>query len=1038
VKKYSTPMVLKAAVAPAALCVAMLSTAAFAQGAPAEDASAEDTIIVTGSRIASPQAESNAPLQVLGAVEIDQSGVSNVQDLLLKNPAFGTPALSRTNSAFLTSGTGVATVDLRDLGSDRTLVLVNGRRVVSSLSGSSTVDLNVIPTQFLERIDVLTGGASSLYGSDALAGVVNFVYKRDFQGLEGNAQYGLTERGDDIRYQANLTMGANFDDGRGNIMVHLGYSNERGLLSRQRRNTYLDDSDGAALSGDLADYGTSVSPFLSGFAPQGSFTVGQRFNGDGDPIGSLYTFTYGPTGLLQPCFSSNGAGCVSAKPAIVDNPDTPDVNEASPAVGNIGTGTGPNGFNRQYYRTLAVPVQRYNFAAVGHYDVTDNITMFFEGTYNKTRSSRIIEPFALASDGTTGVYPSSGKMPIENYIIAPNGTTTIAVNPIVPTEILNLANDSDGDGLRDIGFSRRMTEFGPRSGQTTRDFLRFVVGFEGTLGDKFNWDLSYNYGQVTENQVSNGQVNVVNFRNALAAMVDVNDVNGNGLTTDVICVSAEARANGCVPVNIFGEGKIDQKAVEYIAAQQSLQNSIKQQVIQGNISGSLFELPAGPLGIAAGFEYRKEESVEDNDALTNQGLNGGNKLPDTRGQFDVVEAYAEVKVPILADKPFFRLLEVGGAFRAADYSTIGTIYSYNVQGTWQPIEDLRLRATWARAVRAPNIGELFSGLSQTFPSGLQDPCDGIGATGGGALGDNCRAAAGVSANIAANGGAFTITQSDRQGISGFDGGNPNLKEEKSESWTVGAVLNPRSFDALRNLTLTVDYYNIKIDKVISTVGRGTILDQCYNQGNTALCDLIIRRPGATATNSAGSIEFINDFAVNAAKLETQGVDVTVNWFTPVNLFETEGRVNFNLAYTHLLQNDYTPLAGATVDRADGEIGTATDRFTGTLGYSNDKFKWSFTGTYISRSYEDDVSWCSGFGDGSPRCVSVPAEFYLDTQVAFTPVEKFEFYLGVDNLLDNKAPNLLSNTTFNTTGADTAADVYDIFGRRYYAGVRFKF
>ena len=1006
---------LKLGAAPFVMSVALVSAPAFAQDA-ADETAAEDVIVVTGSRIASPQAETNAPLQVVGAADIDQSGVTNVQELLLKNPAFGTPALSRTNSAFLTSGTGVATVDLRNLGSNRTLVLVNGRRVVSSLSGSSTVDLNVIPTQFLERVDVLTGGASSLYGSDAVAGVVNFVYKRDFQGLEGNAQYGVTEKGDDIRYQANLTMGANFDDGRGNIMVHLGYSNEKGLLSRQRKNTFTDDLDASGyVTGDLADYGTSAEPFFSSFSEQGSFTAGD------------YTFTYSPTGVLQPCFTGNGPTCNSE---VLDD-------DGTVLVPGIGTGVGPNGFNRQFYRTLAVPVKRYTVAAVGHYDVTDNISMFFEGTYNKTQSSRIIEPFALASDGSTGVYPSSGVMPIENYIIAPDGTTSIRVNPIVPGAIAAQAVDSDGDGLRDIGFARRLTEFGTRNGQTTRDFLRFVVGFEGTLGEKFNWDLSYNYGQVTENQVSNGQVNVVNFRNALASMTDVDDVNGNGLTTDVICVDAEARANGCVPINIFGKGAITPEAIEYIAAQQSLQTDIKQQVVQGNISGSLFELPAGPLGVAAGFEYRKEESVEDNDALTNQGLNAGNKLPDTRGQFDVIEAYAEVKVPILADKPFFKLLEVGGAFRVADYSTVGTIYSYNVQGTWQPIDDLRFRATWARAVRAPNIGELYSGLSQTFPSGLQDPCLGVGATGGGALGDNCRADAGVAANIADN-GTFTLTQPDLQGISGFNGGNPNLNEEKADSWTVGAVINPRSIDALRNLTLTVDYYNIKIENIIATVGRGTILDQCYNESNADLCELVIRRPTDTATNSAGSIEFINDFAVNAAKQETQGLDVTVNWFTPVNFFQTDARLNFNLSYTHLFQDDYTPLAGATVDRADGEIGSAADRFTGTLGYSSDKFKWSFTGTYIGRSYEDDVSWCSAFGDGSPRCVSVPAEFYLDTQMSFMPQEKFEVYFGIDNLLDNDAPNILSGTTFNITGSDTAADVYDIFGRRYYAGVRFHF
>ncbi|WP_395390715.1 TonB-dependent receptor [Novosphingobium sp. BL-8A] len=982
----------------------LCSTQAYAQDAGASKPDAEEgpAIVVTGSRIASPIAESNAPLQIVDSARIAQSGVTNIQDLLLKNPAFGTPTFSRTNSAFLTSGTGVASIDLRDLGSARTLVLVNGRRVVASVPGSSTVDLNVIPTQFLERVDVLTGGASSLYGSDAVAGVVNFVYKKDFQGLEGDAQYGITEHGDSPRYQANLTMGSNFDDGRGNIMVNFGYSNEKGLLSRQRKGTQVDNLDTSIyVTGDIADYGKPYAPAYSSYPEQGRFVVGL------DPATKApYNFTYGPDGALQSCSTTSGLTCSSS----------------------LGDGTGPNGFNRQQYRTLAVPVQRYTLAAVGHYDVSDDISFFFEGTYNKTQSSRIIEPFALSSDTSTGVYPATGRMPLENYVIGANGVGVLTPNPLVPAEILAAATDTDGDGLRDMGFARRLSEFGNRTGKTTRDFLRFVVGFEGTILDKFNWDLSYNYGQVTENQTSNGQVNINNFRNALAAMTDAD---GN-----VVCIDAEARANGCVPVNIFGKGSISQEAIQYIAAQQSLQTNIKQQVVQGNVSGSLFDLPAGPLGIAVGFEYRKESSSEDNDALTNQGLNGGNQLPDTYGQFDVIEGYAEVKAPILKDQPFAKLLEIGGALRTANYSTVGTIYSYNVQGTWQPISDLRIRGSWARSVRAPNIGELYQGLAQTFPAGIQDPCEGVTATTAGALGTNCRAAPGVAANIAAN-GEFTLTQADAQSLSGFDSGNANLKEEKSTSWTVGAVINPRSFDALRNLTITADYYNIKIDNVIDTIGRTTILNQCYTTGDPFYCDRIVRRPTETSTNSSGSIEFVNDYNVNGATLKTQGLDVTASWFTPVHFFNVDGALNLNLSYTHLFQYDYTAVAGGITDPSDGEIGTAGDRFTTTLGYTSDKFKWSFTGTFIGKSYEDDQSYCASF-DLPAKCVSVPAIFYLDTQASVAPVEKFEFYFGIDNLLNTKAPNILSGSVFNVTGSNTAADVYDIFGRRYYAGIRFHF
>ena len=981
---------LKATVAPMVLGIAMVSTPAFAQEAGASDEQPSDMIVVTGSRIASATVDSPAPLQIMTDEFIDDAGVTNIQEILLENPVFGTPGLSRTNSAFLTSGTGVATVDLRDLGSDRTLVLINGRRVVSSLAGSATVDLNVIPTQFVERVDILTGGASSLYGSDAIAGVVNFVYKSNFEGIEANAQYGLTEEGDDARYQMNVTAGTNFSNGDGNIMVHFGYSNEEGLLSNQRKNTRVDGIDSIFLGGD---YGTETEPFLSSFPPQGRFLVGDK------------TFTYDPNGQLQDCFTTNGPTCDAT----------------------IGSGSGPNGFNRQQFRTLAVPVQRYLFAAAGEYALSDDINFFFEGTFNKTSSSRIIEPFPLESGGPIGIFPTDGGFNIENYM---PGTNTIVANPFVPTEILANANDTNGDGLRDIGFARRLAEFGPRSGRTERDFYRFVVGLDGALfDDRFRWDVSYNYGEVNENQVSSGQVNVVNFRDALAVMQDVNDVNGNGLTNDVVCIDPEARANGCMAANIFGAGSLSPDAVNYIQAQGTYQTGLTQQVVQGNISGSLIDLPAGPLGIALGVEYRKESSFSDNDALTNQGLNAGNVLPDTSGSFDVKEAFAELRVPILADTPFFQLLEVGGAVRISDYSTVGSVVSYNATGTWQPVDDLRIRGTYARAVRAPNIGELYAGLSQTFPSGLTDPCVGIGATGGGATGDNCRADPGVAANIAAN-GTFTLNQGDIQGISGFNGGNPNLFEETADSWTVGAVIAPRSIPALGNLTITADYYNIEITDVISGFPRQFSLQQCYDEGNPTFCDLIVRRPTATAVNSAGSIDLINALQVNAAVLKTSGVDVTASWSTPLGLTNGD-RLALRGAYTHVIKNDFFSLPDADADPSAGEIGTAKDRFTANATYSTNDFKIGFTGTFIGKSYEDDQF------DG-PKAYSVPAYFLLDMNTSFYVTDQFEFYFGVDNLLDKSAPNIFGSTPFNVTGSDTAADVYDIFGRRYYSGVRMRF
>jgi outer membrane receptor protein involved in Fe transport len=611
-------------------------------------------------------------------------------------------------------------------------------------------------------------------------------------------------------------------------MVHLGYSDEKGLLSRQRKNTRLDavsrffynvgdlPSDDFAPGtgfGDPEFYDVSAEGFFSGFAPQGRFFAGNS------------QFTFGPTGQLQPCFTNNALTCGG------------------------GAGQGPNGFNRQFFRTLAVPVERYLFAARGHYEVFDNVSAIMEATYNKTTSAREIEPFALDS---ADIFPATGgAFPIETLVDG-----VLVVNPLIPQVIADAAVDEDGDGLRDISFTRRLVEVGSRTGETSRDFYRFVAGLEGKiLDDRFSWDISYNFGRTTESQTSNGQVNVLNFANALQAIPGPNGT--------LVCADPNAVAQGCVPINVFGTGSITPQALAYINAQQTFQTDIQQQVFAGNVSGSLFELPAGPLGVAVGAEYRREESSEDNDALTNAGLNGGNALPDTSGRFNVKEAYGEVNVPIFRDQPFAQQLNLRAAGRISDYSTVGTTKTYSLGADYAPLDAVRFRGTYAKAVRAPNIGELFTGPSQTFPTGLQDPCEGISANDTGTLAQQCLSDPGVVANIALN-GVFTINQADQQGISGFNSGNPNLDVETAKSFTAGVVINPRTIPALRNLVLSVDYYNIKVDDAITFPSRTTILDQCFNEGNEVFCQFIFRRPTASGANSPGSLEFINSGAVNSA------------------------------------------------------------------------------------------------------------------------------------------------------------------------------
>lgn len=992
------------------LLAAGLNLPAFAQGTtvqpqpsateqpsdPLPEASEQgDAIVVTGSRIASPEATAASPLQIVSAQSIEQSGATNVQDLLLENPVFGTPGISRTNSSFATQSAGVATVDLRNLGSDRTLVLVNGRRFVAGVPGSSTVDLNVIPTQFLERVDILTGGASAVYGSDAVAGVVNFIYKQDFEGVELDAQAGISDRGDGSDRQINLLVGKNFADGRGNVMLFGGYS-KQGTVLKKNRSTEAGPMDldqtslGGSITGRDEDLFTPRRPFFSGFAPQGRYYTDNN------------VFTYGQDGALRNCVSTNGtAGCVNADGSVA----------------------GPDGFNRSDFRYLAVPVERYIAAGRANFEFSPAFNLFVEGNYAKTKARTVIEPFPLSSDNINPA--TGGQIAIESLV---NGV--LYRNPYVPNAIFDDASDSDGDGLRDIFFDRRLADFGGRTSSATRDLYRIAGGLNGKFAnDKFNYEVYGIYGQTKEDQVGGGQFNGPNFIQALAAIRDINDLNGNGNVTEIICANAAARAAGCIPANPFGAGSLA-PAASYLAVPTTLQSKVTQTVFGGNVSGELFSLfGADPIGVSVGAEYRRETSRNEFDLLTQQGLNGNNALPSTSGKFSVKEAYGEAIVPILSDRPFFNSLSLRGAIRVSDYSTVGTTYSYNYGGEWSPVEDIRFRVIKARSVRAPNVNELFSPPQQDFPSGLQDPCVGITATTTGGLADNCRAAPGVNTNITAN-GAFTLSQADIQGVTSFAGGNLGLQEEKGDSFTAGVVINPRSISALRNLVLTVDYFDIKIRDAIVSTPLQFILDQCYGQSNASFCDFIVRRPGVVGANSAGSLDEVNSGPSNSGGLRTSGIDTTIAFRFPA----AGGNVSLKGAYTHLFKGYSVPLPGSTRDQFAGEIGAAKDRFTANAGWENDELGFNLTGTYIGRSSLDDQF--TGARPGTNPLYNVGSQFYLDGQIRFKVAEEFEFFGGADNILDNKPPFLADIGA--SAGIDTDSGTYDTLGRRFYAGARVKF
>ncbi|NML63287.1 TonB-dependent receptor [Massilia sp. RP-1-19] len=941
-------------------------SAAFAQTATPEI----QKVTVTGSRISSPNAESPSPLQVLSSADIAQSGATNLQELLLENPTMGTPSISRTNSNFSTASAGVATVDLRNLGVDRTLVLINGRRVVSGVPGSAAVDLNTIPTDFIERVELLTGGASATYGSDAVAGVVNIILKKNFNGVLADASVGGSEQGDDAKRKLSLTFGTTSADGASNIMGHFGYSRQGAVFSKDRDISAVDQYSEGALTGNAADLFKPRRPYLSGYAPQGYF-----YHDTG-------SYTYDAAGNPIPV-STNGSATQA-----------------------------PTGYNRSEFRTIAVPTERYNFATSGNLALNENHSAFFEGNYASTSVTTKLEPFALGSDD---IY-ANGQVPAETFV---NGAAVR--NPLVPQYLYDRISDTDGDGLRDYFFTRRMAEVGNRGSTAERDTFRLATGLKGTIKD-WNYEVYGVYGSTKEAQASGGQVNVLNFRNALQAVP--------GADGTPMCADATARAQGCVPINVFGFNAISPAAFKYVNAPGSLETVTTQKLIGGSISGEPFQLPAGALGIAAGYEWRKEFSSSTPDALTQAGLNAGNATPPTAGEFEVKEAFLETRIPILKDKAFAKSLSFLGAVRVGDYSTVGNTTSWNGGFEWSPVQDIKLRATRALSTRAPNINELFSPPSQDFPSGLKDPCEGVTATSAGARDDACRAAPGVNANIAAN-GAFSLNQSDLQGVSGFNRGNPGLGEEEGRSTTVGIVVTPRSIPSLSKFTFTADYFKIDIEDAIVSTPRQYALDSCYGGGNTSFCNFITRRPAAAGANSAGSLEFIDSAVSNSGGLGTKGVDVTVAWADKVG----PGRLNARLAYTHLLDGYDIPLPGAERDPWEGEIGAAKDKASLSLGYKWGAFNLTSSTTYIGKSALDNVFL--GDFDLAPGSVKVKEKVYNDFQLTYAMRKEVDLYVGVDNAFNTKAPPIISGLPGNTTGAETDAGTYDPIGRRYYLGLRVK-
>ncbi|HSG88852.1 MAG TPA: TonB-dependent receptor [Pseudomonadales bacterium] len=911
-----------------------------------------EEVVVTGSRIRRADLESVSPVTSLSSEEFTISGIMNIEQKLAELPS----TLPSFGPSSNNPGDGTARIDLRGLGAQRTLVLVNGRRYMPATQ-DGIVDLNTIPASLIESVDVVTGGASAVYGSDALAGVVNFRLMDDFEGVAINGLYDITEDGDAEKYNLDLVMGGNFDDGRGNATVYIQYSDRNPLFQGDR-----DFSSNA-----LVDSTVGGQPAL---VPGGSSGIpGTRlFGGPLVNAGAADEFTLGR-------FNPDGTGAPYVSPG--------------------------DAFNYAPDNFLQLPQERYLINATAHYDLTDTVRAYTEATFASNKVPQELAP--------TPAFLSTVEVNPESPFFAPS----------VQTALIGLrTNPADGDEnvfLPTIG--RRLVENGPRQSIDKRNTYRILVGIEGDINEDWSFDAYGSRSSLDRTNLLENDASDSRMRQALL-------VTDDGL-------SCQNTAAGCVPINIFGAGNISQDAVNFVKVGASNVTTVEQTVYQATVSGNLGNLidDTAPVSVVLGAEYRKDESSFRPDTFLSSGdvlgFNAGNA---TVGQYDVTEFFAEVDVPLLSGMPGVEYLGVWGAARTSDYSNIGRVSSYAMTGTYEPMSGLSFRAGFQRAVRAPNVAELFQGTANGFPTAT-DPCS-VDGNPDPSIVALCEATGVLPGTV----GVFT--QANTQ-IEGRFGGNPNLKEETADTVTVGLVYQP---EMIEGMDITLDYYSIKIEDAIDVLGGGVnnVLDICYNQVgdiNSPFCQAFTRRPD-------GNVNVVNVLNQNIAELETEGVDLALNHSVPLDfgIMGNGSTLSFIYRSTFLLKFDETPTVGLPqVNNCEGTFGN-------TCGSPRSEYQHNFRTTwqtgpmtvsmlwrYLSE-VDDDRIENAGAAGGTLAAAHVDAINYFDLAGSWQFTEEMRVNFGVRNLFDEE-PTAVGSVQEQ---ANTFPEVYDVIGRRYFVSASYQF
>jgi len=974
-------------------------------------------IIVTGSRIRRPNLDSPVPVTTIQGEEFFHTGSTSVGDVLNELPAL-TSTFSQSNSTRFLGTAGLSLLDLRGLGTQRTLVLVNGRRHVAGdiLNEAVSPDVNTIPSDLIERVDIVTGGDSAVYGSDAIAGVVNFILKDHYNGLQVRGQSGISQYGDAPSSFVSVLAGKNFADGRGNIAIDLEYAHQGDLYASER-----------------TAYNTS----------NGFVTVDQ-VKGDGNPDRIFYNNIRSATYSNGGVFLGNNCGGYYCSYRF--NPDSTLSQTTGQRVGiaPFGSFIGGNGDNFRDGDQLGIlPKQdRYSANLIGHFTISPAFEPFVEAKFVRTNVLGSASGPFFFNGGVTG-------SPREVFYTD---------NPYLSAQARTFLTNYYGVGPnahQPFAFDENATSLTERQERIQRDTYRIVGGVRGKFNDTWSYEVSANYGEFDERNEILGNVNLQRFLLAIDA-VDQGKATTGVANGNIVCratvdptarVALESAANptfaaaqlaadvaACVPVNLFGVGNVSQAAKNYLLQDSIANGKITQFVLNASLSGDsgkFFNLPGGPVGFALGAEYRRETASYREDDFTKAGLTFYNSIPDLNAPaFEVKEIFGEVSLPLLKDVPFFHALTIGAAGRYADYrGATGSVFAYNGNIEWSPVADLRIRGNYSRAVRAPTLVDLYTPFGQNYEL-ITDPCANYSANPGTTVAKNC-AAAGVPAG-------FNYQYKSSLGY--LSGGNINLKEETSDSYTLGFVFQPHY---VRGLSLTVDWFDITVNHSIATLDAQAVIDACYNQAtiNNQYCAQFQRNAGP-GNGPAGEIpgrileNSLQVVPLNYAKLRVRGLDVELNYshsFT--NVVDVATRV----IYTHNFRNDsYLDASNPGFRTQDlGTLGFPFDEGSWNLDLKKGPVTFGYKMQYIGKMTV--APWAAlhsvnGLPPQEPDYSDIkyyPDTFLHNIRLQVDVSKRYNFYVGIDDLCNTLPP-------LGTTGTGFGSAIYDNVGRFIYAGFVAKF